>query len=126
MKARCEELKLQPRGTRGESGGQTGITYDISNKHRLGYSEVSVQNIVKAELLREGIIFLVHLFARKILLVKKLKMEETKATKYSIFKTDIIKVSLLFSISNFFINKIALANIWISFSCSNLALDQSF
>ena len=41
LKARCEELHLQPRGTRGESGGQTGITYDISNKHRLGYTEVS-------------------------------------------------------------------------------------
>ena len=40
LKARCEELHLQPRGTRGESGGQTGITYDISNKHRLGYTEV--------------------------------------------------------------------------------------
>jgi len=39
---RCEELHLQPRGTRGESGGQTGITYDISNKHRLGYSEVQL------------------------------------------------------------------------------------
>ena len=24
LKARCEELKVQPRGTRGESGGQTG------------------------------------------------------------------------------------------------------
>merc|ERR1739849_62852 len=32
LKARCEELHLQPRGTRGESGGQTGHTYDISNK----------------------------------------------------------------------------------------------
>merc|ERR1719477_231323 len=42
LKARCEELALQPRGTRGESGGQTGITYDISNKHRLGYSEVQL------------------------------------------------------------------------------------
>merc|ERR1712198_5351 len=42
LKARCEELSLQPRGTRGESGGQTGITYDISNKHRLGYSEVQL------------------------------------------------------------------------------------
>lgn len=42
LKSRCEELKLQPRGTRGESGGQTGITYDISNKHRLGYSEVEL------------------------------------------------------------------------------------
>ena len=39
---RCEELELQPRGTRGESGGQTGVTYDISNKHRLGYSEVEL------------------------------------------------------------------------------------
>ena len=42
LKARCEELSLQPRGTRGESGGQTGCTYDISNKHRLGYSEVQL------------------------------------------------------------------------------------
>merc|ERR1712076_50086 len=42
LKARCEELHLQPRGTRGESGGQTGNTYDISNKHRLGYSEVEL------------------------------------------------------------------------------------
>ena len=24
LKKRCEELKVQPRGTRGESGGQTG------------------------------------------------------------------------------------------------------
>merc|ERR1711887_104308 len=42
LQARCEELHLQPRGTRGESGGQTDITYDISNKHRLGYSEVQL------------------------------------------------------------------------------------
>eukprot|EP00092_Neocalanus_flemingeri_P005045 GFUD01005425.1.p1 GENE.GFUD01005425.1~~GFUD01005425.1.p1 ORF type:complete len:356 (+),score=77.77 GFUD01005425.1:137-1204(+) len=42
LHARCEELHLQPRGTRGESGGQTGVTYDISNKHRLGYSEVEL------------------------------------------------------------------------------------
>ena len=42
LKKRCEELNLQPRGTRGESGGQTGITYDISNKHRLGYSEIEL------------------------------------------------------------------------------------
>merc|ERR1712243_219773 len=41
LQDRCEELHLQPR-TRGESGGQTGITYDISNKHRLGYSEVQL------------------------------------------------------------------------------------
>ena len=42
LQARCETLHLQPRGTRGESGGQTGVTYDISNKHRLGYSEVQL------------------------------------------------------------------------------------
>merc|ERR1712024_331378 len=42
LKARCEQLSVQPRGTRGESGGQTGHTYDISNKHRLGHSEVSL------------------------------------------------------------------------------------
>ena len=56
----------------------------------------------KAELLREGIIFLIHLFARAILSMKKLKIEETKATKYSTFKTDVIKVGIVFSISNFF------------------------
>ena len=36
--------------------------------------------IVKAESLQEGIIFLIHLFARAILLMKKLKIKETKAT----------------------------------------------
>merc|ERR1712038_1348176 len=46
LKARCEELHLQPRGTRGESGGQTGCTYDISNKHRLGYSEVQLVQVM--------------------------------------------------------------------------------
>jgi len=47
LKARCEELAVQPRGTRGESGGHIDDTYDISNKHRLGYSEVQlVQNMI--------------------------------------------------------------------------------
>merc|ERR1712032_737966 len=45
-KARCEELAVQPRGTKGESGGQTGHTYDISNKHRLGYSEVQLVQVM--------------------------------------------------------------------------------
>ena len=34
LKARCKELKLQPRGIDGEFTGQTGVTYDISNKYR--------------------------------------------------------------------------------------------
>merc|ERR1719412_3043866 len=46
LKARCEELAVQPRGTRGEFGGQTGCTYDISNKHRLGYSEVQLVQVM--------------------------------------------------------------------------------
>merc|ERR1711979_6391 len=46
LKARCEALAVQPRGTRGESGGQTGCTYDISNKHRLGYSEVQLVQVM--------------------------------------------------------------------------------
>merc|ERR1711962_744777 len=47
LKKRCEELGVQPRGTRGESGGHIDDTYDISNKHRLGYSEVElVQNMI--------------------------------------------------------------------------------
>lgn len=48
LKERCEKLGLQPRGARGESGGDTGDLYDISNKHRLGYSEVElVQGMIK-------------------------------------------------------------------------------
>merc|ERR1712106_1071636 len=49
LKIRCEQLKVQPRGTKGESGGQTGTIYDISNKHRLGYTEVElVQTMIDA------------------------------------------------------------------------------
>ena len=40
--------------------------------------------------------FLIHLFARDILLMKNLEIEETKTTEYSTFKTDIIKVGLVF------------------------------
>jgi len=42
LKEACADLRLQPRGTRGESGGQTGTVWDISNKHRLGWSEVQL------------------------------------------------------------------------------------
>ena len=69
----------------------------------------------KAELLQVGIFFLIHLFAREILLLKKLENEETKTTQYSTFKTDVIKVGLVFSISNFFITKISHANKWMRF-----------
>jgi len=42
LKEYCKSLKLQARGTRGESGGDTGTVYDISNRHRLGYTEVEL------------------------------------------------------------------------------------
>ena len=55
--------------------------------------------------------------------MKKLEIEKTKPTFIiSTFKTDIIKVGLVFSISNFFIAKTSLANNWRSFCSSNLAL----
>ena len=55
--------------------------------------------------------------------MKKLEIEKTKPTFIiSTFKTDIIKVGLVFSIPNFFITKTSLANNWRSFSSSNLAL----
>ena len=55
--------------------------------------------------------------------MKKLEIEKTKPTFIiSTFKTDIIKVGLVFSISNIFIAKTSLANNWRSFSSSYLAL----
>ena len=57
--------------------------------------------------------------------MKKLEIEKTKSTFIiSTFKTDIIKVGLVFSISNFFIAKTSLANNWRSFSSSYLALER--
>ena len=68
---------------------------------------------VKAELLQEGIFFLIHLFARDVLVMKKLEIEKTKSTLViSVLKVDIIKVDLVFSISNFFITETPLANNW--------------
>ena len=60
----------------------------------------------KAKLQKEGIFFLIHLFARDILLMKKLEIEETKTPKYSTFKT--------------------LSNKWMSFSYSNSALVHTY
>ena len=67
--------------------------------------------MIKTELLQVGIFFfLIHLFAWEISLLKKLEIEETKTTQYSTFKTDIIKVGLVFSISNFYITKTSHSN----------------
>ena len=42
---------------------------------------VSSQHLLcKAELLQEGIFFLIHLFARDVLVMEKLEIEKTKPT----------------------------------------------
>ena len=59
--------------------------------------------------------------------MKKLEIEKTKPTFIiSVLKVDIIKVGLIFSISNFFITKMPLVNNWRRKkipSCSYLALE---
>jgi hypothetical protein len=78
--------------------------------------------LAKAKLL---LLKLIHLFTREVLLVKKLEIEETETTNDSTFKTDILKVGLVFLISNFFITKTSLAKKWMRKkipSCSNSAL----
>ena len=69
---------------------------------------------------------LLQLFARDVLAMKKLEIEKTKTfINISVLKVDIIKVGLVFSISNVFIAKTSLANKWRRKkipSCSNSAL----
>ena len=53
----CEKLNLQPRGIHGEHTESVGGVYDISNKRRLGLSEIDaiqemrrgVEEIIKKE-----------------------------------------------------------------------------
>uniref|UniRef100_A0A6A7G196 arginine kinase n=1 Tax=Hirondellea gigas TaxID=1518452 RepID=A0A6A7G196_9CRUS len=43
----CADLKLQPRGVHGEHSESKGGIYDVSNKHRIGYTEVElVQTLI--------------------------------------------------------------------------------
>ena len=49
--------------------------------------------------------FALNFFPWELLLIKKLDFEKTKVTLLTTFKTDIIKVVLVFLISNFSINK---------------------
>jgi hypothetical protein len=78
----------------------------------------------KAELLKEGIFFLIHLFARDILVMEKLEIEKTKpAFIISVLKVENYVV-LVSWISDVFTNKTSLANKQMSFSSSNLALSS--
>ena len=60
---------------------------------------------IKDELTLEDIFFALNFLPWESLLVKKLEIEETKTTNFTTFKTDVIKVVLVFSISNFFNNE---------------------
>ena len=78
-----------------------------------------VDENAKAELLQEGIFFLIHLFARDVLVMKKLEIKKTKPN----FIISVLKV-LVSSISNCFTNKTSLANKWMSFSSRYSALSS--
>ena len=82
--------------------------------------------LFKAKLLQEGIFFLINLFVRDVLVMKKLEIEKTKPTFIiSVLKVE-YQVVLVSSISNFFTNKTLLANKWMSFSSSNSALECTY
>ena len=67
------------------------------------------QNKSTAELLQEGIFFLIYLFVRDVLVIKKLEIEKTKPNFIiSVLKVE-YQVDLVFSNSDFFINKISQA-----------------
>ena len=77
----------------------------------------------KAKLLQ---LKLIHIFARAILLMKKLEIEKTKPTYIISVLKVVYWVALVSSIFNIFINKIALTNKWmrkIIPSCINFALE---
>ena len=91
----------------------TCITIALDKKFCLKHKKL------KAELLQEGIIFLIHLFVRDVVVMKKLEIQKTKST--FIICTSFKSWILVSSISNFFSNKTSLVNKWTSFSSSNVA-----
>ena len=42
LKSRCKELHMQARGAHGESTKDDSGRFDLSNRYRLGYSEVQL------------------------------------------------------------------------------------
>ena len=60
--------------------------------------------LLKLNYRKKVFFFLIHLFVRDILLMKKLEIEETKT--HSTFKADIIKVDLVFRFPTFSLKKV--------------------
>jgi hypothetical protein len=44
------------------------------------YTNIWISTVIKAELLQEGIFFLIHFFARDVLVMKKLEIKKNKPT----------------------------------------------
>ena len=59
----------------------------------------------KAKLLQVGFFFALNFLTWEFLLVKKLEVQENKTNQFTTFKIDILKMVLVFSISNIFANK---------------------
>ena len=76
----------------------------------------------KAELLQDGIFFLIHLFARDVLVMTKLEIEKTLIISVLKVEYYVVLFSLIF---NVFTNKTSLVNKWMSSSSSNSALSLS-
>ena len=71
------------------------------SKVEVPLSSVAYLTYAKAELLQVGIFFGLNFLPWEFLLIKKLEIKKTQTTLYTTFKTDVIKVLLVFSISNF-------------------------
>ena len=67
--------------------------------------KVCIKKQLKLNYRKKIFYFALNFLPWEFLLIKKLDFKKTKATQYTTFKTDIIKVVLVFSISNFFTNK---------------------
>ena len=105
--------------TKGQTNSKLFFQANVSSKKQT--NEFNFTTKAKQLLLK-----LLQLFARDVLAMKKLEIEKTKPTFIiSVLKVDIMKVGLVFSISNFFITKTSLASKWMRKkipSCSNSAL----
>ena len=68
------------------------------------------RGLIKLNYRKKVFYFALNFLPWEFLLIKRLDFEKTKPSQYSTFKTDITKVDLVFSISNFFFNKNSHAN----------------
>ena len=80
------------------------ISANSDNKQKSFFAKKNIRH-VKAELLQVDIFFSLNFLPLEFLFIEKSEIEKTKTTQYTTFKTDMIKVVSVFSISNLFTNK---------------------